>query len=424
VTEIERYDVVIIGDDLASAMAGALLADRGCTVRLLETPCPTWRNDGPLFGLFTAPTAKRIIEALDIGPTLRSRVDGPPEAITVALPDRRFLMPPSEPDRRQVLSAMFPDAADALSQLLEAIEVGGPQLDALLDGTVAFESDTFTGRRAWRRHQTQFAATAGGGAVSIPRHGPLRQLVDALLAFAGHTPARDQTLNAAAIRALWHVLHGVLPYRGGREGLRRLFVDRMRRAGGVITRAAPVEALAVGWRKARAAVLDDGTRVEARGFLVGAEPTLSRLLPDAALTDPATVQYMRVDAPPRERPDGLRGLCAWAPAGDGAACRLRVDDDGFEVRWRGDGEPPKVAALSPLGTMAPKAPTAGVDADSGRYDDYGLFRRPLAGPIGNLGVLGEWIVPGLGLESDCLTAWHGASFVARFRRRRAAAVAR
>ena len=422
-TEIERYDAVIIGDDLASAMAGALLAHRGCTVRLLETSCPTWRNDGPLFGLFTSPTAKCIIEALDLGPALRSRVDGPPEAITVALPDRCFLLPPSDPDRRQVLAAMFPDAHEALAGLLEAIEVGGPQLDPLLDGTVTFEADTFAGRRAWRRRQMQFASTGGGGTVSIPSHGPLRQLVDALLAFAGHRPARDQALNPAAIRALWHVLHGLLPYRGGREGLRRLFVDRMRRAGGVVTRGAPVEALAVGWRKARAAILGDGTRVEARGFLVGAEPTLSRLLPHASETDTATVQYLRVHAPWEERPDGLRGLCAWTPAGDGAACRLRVDDDGFEVRWRGDGEPPKVAGLSPLGTMTPEALAAYVDADGGRHDAYGLYRRPLAGPMGNLGVLGEWIIPGLGLESDCLTAWHGASFMARFGRRRAASTA-
>ncbi len=419
--ESERYDVVVIGDDLAGVMAGALLAEKGLRVRLLDTPCAGHRQNDPLVGLFTAPTAKRLIETLEVGPALRSRVEGPAKGITVALPDRRFVLPPVDPERRQCLRMMFPDALDELTALLHTIERYGAGLDSILGGDCILMANTYLGRRTWRRYLAQHPLPITDDGARLPNSIALRQLIDALLAFLGHPPVKGSTLSAAAARALWHVFHGVIPYRDGRRGFRQLFVDRMRQGGGVVTGSAPVESLEVKWRRARAAVLEDGTRVEGRCFLIESEPLLGRIWRSAPAHESLGVQRMRVRAPASERPDGLRDPCAWIPSPPWPGCHVRVDDDGFQVRWRGRAEPPPVSALSPLGDLSPDPPQSTVCADDARSDPHGVYRRPLVGPLKNLGLLGEWILPGLGLESSCLSAWHGAQFGARFGRRRSAA---
>ena len=399
--ESERYDVVIIGDDLASAMAGALLAAQGLKVRLLDTPCTGHRRRDPLICLFTAPTAKRLIEALDVGPALRSRVDGPAKGITVALPDRRFSLPPSDPDRRECLAMMFPDAQSELRALLEIIERQGAGLDPILSGECMLLADTYRNRRKWRRHLAEHPLPGNEHSLDLSTHTPLGQFVNALLAFIDHPPITGQGLPPSAARALWHVFHGIIPYREGRVGFRRLFIERMRQSDGVGTASAPVESLVVKWRRARAVILEDKTRIDGRCFLFDSESLLSRIWNPAGPSDSIDVQCMRVHAPSAERPEGLQDPCAWLPAPPGPGCRLRVDEDGLDLRWQGTADPPPVAALSPLGTLSPATPVSSRGPDETRIDPYGVYRRPLVGPLKNIGLLGDWVAPGLGLESAC-----------------------
>lgn len=415
-TETERYDVVVIGGDLPGAMAAALLAARGVRVQLLDTPASNSECDAPLVGLFTAPTAKRLIEALGVGPALRSKVSGPAVGITVALPDRRFVLPPAEPDRRECLGQMFPESPDELRRLLTVIEAHGAALDPVLSGECMLVENTYRNRRAWRRHLDGHVIPPDGIAARVPNTPALRQLVDALLGFVGFAPVTGETLSPAAARALWHVFHGVIPYRDGRAGFRRLFLERIRQGGGTVTVSAPVESLVSKWRRARAVVLADGTRVEGRCFLFDAEPVLQRVGPEQPTGGTDTFQQLRVHGPMEERPDGLRDPCAWLPNAQGPGCRIRVDADGLDLRWRGSAAPPAVDTLSPLGTLRLDTPTSTLGPDCAAMDPYGVYRRPLVGPLKNIGVLGEWIAPGLGLETACLTAWHAAELGARFGR--------
>ena len=143
---------------------------------------------------------------------------------------------------------------------------------------------------------------------------------------------------------------------------------------------------------------------------------LQRVGPEQPSNGTDTFQRLRVNGPTEERPDGLQDPCAWLPNAQGPGCRVRVDAEGLELRWRGSAVPPAVDTLSPLGTLRIGPPTSTVGPDRATMDPYGVYRRPLVGPSKNVGVLGEWIAPGLGLETACLTAWHAAEWGARFSR--------
>src|SRR5437773_10030465 len=92
------YDVVVVGDELAGAVAGAHLARRGLRV-LLVGRAPVERDEvGPyqvprdplaLTGL-EAPMLKRMVAELNLVQLLRRRVEPNHPAFQLLLPDHRL----------------------------------------------------------------------------------------------------------------------------------------------------------------------------------------------------------------------------------------------------------------------------------------------------------------------------------------------
>ena len=93
--------------------------------------------------------------------------------------------------------------------------------------------------------------------------------------------------------------------------------------------------------------------------------------------------------------------------------------------WRGDEEPAELFGLTPFAevdadvTEACHLPVPGDEVDLLR-----LFRQPIRGPLKNLLRAGPWVLPGLGLEGDFLTAWIAADVAGRLLPRRARVVPR
>ena len=48
-----------------------------------------------------------------------------------------------------------------------------------------------------------------------------------------------------------------------------------------------------------------------------------------------------------------------------------------------------------------------------RLDQFGLYHEALNGPFKNAYGVGDWVLPGLGLESDGLTAWQTANAITK-----------
>lgn len=416
----EHYDVVVVGRSLAALLAAALLARRKLRVRAL--PCPSDGLDEvgePLFGLRTAPIVQRVLEELGLVHAVRTKVDGGLDPVAVALPDRRFTLEPELTARGRELGRAFPEARAGLLGLFGRIEGYGGGLDALLGGDLELPAEGIAARIALRR---AFAGVPAHqlGAHPIPwaEDESLRALVSALLAVAGRADEARGSMNAAGARALWHLAHGVDRIRGGRAGLAELVEEKLRAHGGDAELRRPVVGFEVKRRRITALLAAGERRYTAEVVVfAGDDTTLNRLVGEPLVRAPVvSAQVARAAVPPELRPGGLRDPCAWLPSPGAPPCLVRPENGDLWLTW--SGAPPCLETLVPftdarLLDIAPR-----VLPGPGSVDPLGLFRVPVRGPLRNLVRTGAWVVRGLGLEGDFLTAWHAAQVAARLAPRR------
>ena len=88
----------------------------------------------------------------------------------------------------------------------------------------------------------------------------------------------------------------------------------------------------------------------------------------------------------------------------GHAYALRLDSDNLTVRWDAEAPSPNLKQLMPFADIAPSSTRARPGDPGERLDELGLFRQPVRSQMKNLVFVGETVLPGLGLESDCITA--------------------
>lgn len=419
----EHYDAVIVGRDLAGLVCAVLLARRKMRVRLLTTRTPpTPPDDAPLFGLQTSPVVRRVLDEVGLVHATRTRLDGPPRPIALALPDRRLQLEPEAAARGQALGAAFPGLGGGLVQLFDRIEGYGASLDPMLDGTHELPPDGFTARRAYRK---LLAAMPAQQLLDDPptwsADPTLQGLVAVMLAAAGRFDRPAGFMTAGGARALWHLCHGVAPLRGGRAGFESMLREKLQTFGGAVEGRKPTSAVEVHRRRFEAVLCSEDTRLTADAFVFADDAaTLGTLWEDA---DPPTrtSRSMRAQVAEGDRPVDLRDPCAWL-SDDAGPCLVRVDPDGLSLRWA-SGPPPDLERLAPFANAKSSEPADASAPARSFADPLGLARRPMRGPLKNMLWIGETVLPGLGLEGPFLGALLAADAVERMlpRKRRSAA---
>jgi hypothetical protein len=409
----EHYDALIVGRSLAALLTTALLARRRRRVRLfLPESHAAFLEPWPLalLGLKASPIVRRVLDELGLLHAVRSRLEPSVPRLGVALPDRRFELPRDLPARGVELGRAFPEHRAALLALFDRIEGYGGSLDAIFDGDVPLPPLGFAERRQVRR----VLASVPAGQLSReqpPVPPPLMGFLRAIGGLTGLRAPEVDGLTAAHARVVYLWCHGPAPLRGGPDALRRLVEDKAGAAGAVLDARRRAARLEVDGKTVRAVVTADGQRLTAETFVVGDDDAVvGRLCPEAAVPPSPPANVARV---PLSRlgplPASLPELLAWQHGADGATAFVRRDSEVLTVSWP-SGPAPDLGSL--IGD--PAAPDLGALATPvaapvvARGDPLALWRPgPPTWPR-NLVRVGADALPGLGLEGECLTAWHAA----------------
>ncbi len=407
----EHFDVVVVGRSLAGLLTAALLAKRKFRVAVIDCAGAPPLERPPLFG-DTAKLVVRVLDELGLQHSMRTRLEGAWRPVTLALPDRRFVLPADEGARGRELGEVLPGRVDPLLDVFGRIERYGPSLDPLLDGDAPLPEAGWRAKRAWNRTWEGVSAARLVDRLPWSDDPLVRMTLRALLRAAGQTDDAEGPMTVRAVRALWHLTHGVVPMRGGRAGFARMVSEKLDVLGGHIEGRRAADALSVRRRRVEAIVTADDRRIGADVVvLAGGEPDLARLWPDAPPHTSLPGRRMGLRLAAADRPADLRDPCGWIAEPGGPAHLVRVAGDRLVLSWQGGGTPP-------LARLLPYARPEGVETAAVPYpapgdDPLALLTRPIRGPLKNLLFVGEWILPGLGLEGACFTAWHAAAAAER-----------
>jgi phytoene dehydrogenase-like protein len=411
----EHFDVVVVGRSLAGLLTASLLARRKYRVRVMDCQGAAPLEQVPLFG-DTSRVVGRVLDELGLQHDLRTRLDGAWKPVTLALPDRRGVLPTTLADRGRELGELFGGHSAALVALFDAVERYGESLDPMLADDIAAPFG-WSSRRAWNR---ALDGTAARRLADDPEpwtsDEAVRPMIRALLRVAGQNDDAQGAMTARGARALWHLCHGVVPIRDGRAGFARMVSEKLDVLGGSLDRSGqqrPATGFEVQRRRVRAVETADGSRIGAEVvILAGGEPDLARLWPEAPAPAMVRGQRLSVRVAAEDRPPDLRDPCGWIPVAGGPAHLVRVADDQMVLSWVGPGTPPLDRLLPFARFEVGDAAMLPFPVD-GRHDALGLYARPYQGPLKNLLFTGEWVLPGLGLEGACFTAWQAAAEVER-----------
>jgi hypothetical protein len=320
------YDVVVIGDELAGAVAAAHLARRGFRLLLLTAPPVEHDVVGP-FRLPRAPLAvtgletpvlRRMVNELNLLQLLRRRLAPNHPAFQLLLPDHRIDV--STEDLGRELGRELPEEAAAYERWAASAEEISTTLEGLLAQEVTLPPDGFWDRRDLKRMAAQLPDGDPEGGAGL----------GARVAMLARLPARfgtdlDLLGGAAAVTGPGRVpvarladLHrrGSYGLDGGREALRALLHERVRAHAGEVRHDLGVRGLVM--RRGRVTAVALGYRDEQVGCaqVICAMPAADviRLLPEApprrlmeaAAVRPALHRYLlHVVAPLEALPDAL-----------------------------------------------------------------------------------------------------------------------
>ncbi|HEX5659607.1 MAG TPA: hypothetical protein VFX59_20565, partial [Polyangiales bacterium] len=234
------YDAVLIGLNLPSLLAGALLSKRGFRVLVIghAQPWPSYEARGIRFPVAPfalpapeSPVLARIFSELALRPTLQRRTRPLSPAFQAVLPGRRLDMT-NEPSRlTRELEREFPEARHALEELLRSAAQGEPAVQALLERDLMWPPEGWLERRDFTRALAELPLGAEGERRPIwPELDPSQPLGRVLAACVDHE------LDASP-RVL-HNIRGVLASaeleEGGLAGLYELLIETIRHHNGVL----------------------------------------------------------------------------------------------------------------------------------------------------------------------------------------------
>ena len=308
------YHVLVVGSELSGLIYGALAARAGYRVGVIAHGMKpnTYRHQGHAFtrqperfyGFRTSPLISRVFSELSLGMEMRNR----PQAVTPSLqfvtPTRRIdLLQHAERWRRE-LDRELGDTAAALSAYERWAQQWSTATDALLMSDAPLPP---SGMRA-ARHYAQLIEGCEGLLVDESGHGqnPLmtrrgggtcRAIIDGTLSHL--VSVQPRPLAPLSYARLWtHIRDGIYHIPGGVDGLKELFIAKLREQCGDFRRSALVEKIVVKRGKATEVVL------AGRGERLGCDLLVGNL--------PHRQLYNLIPAPQRKEPSvGEQEPSAW-----------------------------------------------------------------------------------------------------------------
>jgi phytoene dehydrogenase-like protein len=293
------YHVLVIGSDLGGLMYAALAARAGYRVGVIAHGMRpnTYRSQGHAFtrrperfyGFATSPTIARVFGDLSLGMEMRNRPRAVEPFLQFVTPSRRLDLP-RRPDRwRQEIDRELGD----IGSTLLAYERWAEQWTVASESLLATGGPLPpTGLRAARQYaqaiegcESLLADESGHGQNPLmTRRGgaTCRALVDGTLRHL--VTVQPRPLSPLTLARLWtHLREGVYHIPGGRDGLKELFIAKLREQCGDFRRSAIVEQVVV--RRGRATEVILAGRGERLGcdLLIGNLPhrQLYNLIPAA-----------------------------------------------------------------------------------------------------------------------------------------------
>ena len=255
------YHVLVVGSDLGGLMYAALAARAGYRVGVIAHGMRpnTYRCQGYAFvrrperfyGFGTSPTIAKVFGDLSLGMEMRNRPKPVDPFLQFVTPNHRIDVP-RRPERwRQELDRELGSTGAALLAFERWAEQWSTDTERLLATDVILPPK---GMRA-SHHYAQvldgcerlLADESGHGQNPlITRHGgaTCRNLVDGALRHL--VTVQPHPLSPLTLARLWtHVRAGIYHVPGGRDGLKELFINKLREQCGDFRRNASVEQIVV-----------------------------------------------------------------------------------------------------------------------------------------------------------------------------------
>lgn len=299
------YHVLVLGSDLGGLIYAALAARAGYRVGVIAHGMRpnTYRSGGHPFtrrperfyGFGTSPVIARVFSELSLGMEMRNRPQPVDPFLQFVTPSRRIDLP-SRPDHwRQELDRELGDIGATLLAFERWAESWTNATNALLMSDAALPP---SGLRA-ARHYAQLIAGCeelladGSGHGQNPLMtrrggGTCRALVDGTLSHL--VSVQPRPFSAMTYARLWtHLREGVYHIPGGLDGLKELFIAKLREQCGDFRRSALVEQIVVKRGKAIEVVLAGRGERLGCDLLVGNLPhrQLYNLIPAAQRKEPS-----------------------------------------------------------------------------------------------------------------------------------------
>lgn len=383
----QTFDVLVIGPQVAGAVAGALLARRGYRVLAVEhAPLATGYVVGEyqlplgptiLPQLRQLPSAHAVIEELGVGPEV-TRSQQPIAGIQI-LSERTRLDLFADPARRRAdIAREFGGQASGLSRAIDALVAREERNAPFFAGQHPLPAESLAERWRLRRAASQVQVGNATELVS-PLDHPLARGLKELWRLSNHLVEQESLPEPnvidqparASLRPLAHWLGGLCMFPGGEAGLAALLRKRIVAAGGAVLSGdeAVIDELTVsGGRIASLKLVDSPNEYRARMVVAALETAALRELIPASARLGRKAQALEavrtrsqlltlnlvVDA--RGLPPGLADLAVGLPAGAGRAFSLQVS---AAERVRGGSGPEKLLTLAMQ--VAPQSLGAGED---------------------------------------------------------------
>ena len=366
-------------------------------------------QDFPLFGMDTSPIWPKICDELGLVHTMRTQILGQ-RGIGIALDDRRFVLHPNRADRGVELSECFPRESEGLLQLFEQASKQGPLLTPLLEGELEGPPVGFGSRRRWQK-QVDFHQLSS--AIPSVQYGPeiVRNLFSATLALAGQFDATPENATPAQWRSFWHMCHGETVIKGGRHALEEILIERIESSGGVFETRKHIRRLETRRKKIRGVHLSGGGFIGADHYILANGAAHLSDIVDEWIGSGDELAWssgtIRTNATVAKAPH-----VGWT-VNRSVSAASQVIDGHFWLGARATDS--QLAAQDVFGPLLKSLSEGGRYSipSSHRIDDFGVYHSAYDDPFKNAYSVGNWVIPGLGLEGDGLTAWQTAHAITK-----------
>ena len=236
------YDVVIAGTDLSGLIVGALCAKRGYRVLVLgQGSRPSgYRFQGHTFqrrahvftGFDTSPVLKQLFSELSLSLEMRNRPKAFDPFYQVVLPEARIdVTRPGERFEREI-EREFPNEAASILAFYDAAAGINDLISKLLARNPVLPPSSWAEKREIQKIAQEMPDLVSGAAVrdplqQFPRNHPFRAFVVGPATMASGLDIEDGPV-LPLMRCISHLHGGVHHIEGGMDGLKRLFIQKIK----------------------------------------------------------------------------------------------------------------------------------------------------------------------------------------------------